>query len=79
MNCTWLFEPFHFVPEKLVVFPLTREVALWVGCVTWRGRGDAAFKCQGSSKALQVRAGGCNGLGACFWGGRLSLRLFWHW
>lgn len=41
VTCTWLFERFHLVPlvpEKLVAFPLNIKVALWVGCVSWRGR-----------------------------------------
>ena len=41
MTCTWLFERFHLmplVPEKPVAFPLNIKVALWVGCVSWRGR-----------------------------------------
>lgn len=41
MTRTWFLERFHLValvPEKLVAFPLNIKVALWVGCVSWRGR-----------------------------------------
>lgn len=33
-----LFHPVPLVPQKLVAFPLNRKVALWLGCVSWRGR-----------------------------------------
>lgn len=33
-----LFHPVPLVPQKPVAFPLNRKVALWLGCVSWRGR-----------------------------------------